>query len=378
MRYARGGPRNQPFDPAMIVKVLLHCYATGVFSSRKIARKLHEDVAFRALAAGNYAKHRTIWDFRALHLAELATSVVQLVQLTRECGLVKLGTTAVDGTKIKADSSRHKAMSYRRMPREQAELEAQIKALLEGAPGADRAERDEPQLEVPGEIERREARLAVIKAARERLEARQTERNKGKGRDPEDDRHPKGKDDKPKGGRHKHDFGLPEDDAQGSFADPDIRIMKGAGRGFDQSYAPKEIPLGRRCAHGGRWHGPDHRGRRTVQQRRRCRPPAGADRCCQGQLNSPRARSWPIRGFARRPCQCNWLQGQQRSAWPWAARDAPRPRSASPKIRAPLRWRPVCKPLWPRPPTDGARRTSIRPTAGSRTSWVSAGSACAD
>ena len=247
MRYAGGGPRNQPFDPAMIVKVLLHCYATGVFSSRKIARKLHEDVAFRALAAGNYTKHRTICDFRALHLSELATSFVELVQLTRECGLVKLGTIAVDGTKIKADSSRHKAMSYRRMPEEQAELEAQIKALLEGALGADRAERDGPQLEVPAEIERREARLAVIKAARERLEARQTELDKAKGRDPKDDRRPNGKDGKPKGGRHKRDFGVPEDTAQESFTDPDSRIMKRAGGGFDQSYAPKEVPLGNKA-----------------------------------------------------------------------------------------------------------------------------------
>jgi transposase len=111
-RYAGGGgPRNQPFDPAMMVKVLLYGYATGVFSSRKIARKLHEDVAFRVLAAGNYPKHRTICDFRALHLAELAALFVQVVELARECGLAKLGTIAVDGTKIKVNASRHKAMS---------------------------------------------------------------------------------------------------------------------------------------------------------------------------------------------------------------------------------------------------------------------------
>jgi transposase len=172
-RYAGGGPRNQPFDPAMMVKILLYGYATGVFSSRKIARKLHEDVAFRVLAAGNYPKHRTICDFRALHLAELAALFVQVVQLAKECGLVQLGTIAVDGTKIKANASRHKAMSYQRMREEQAALETQIKALLERAQAADEAERDEPELDVPAEIERREARLAVIKAARERLEARQ-------------------------------------------------------------------------------------------------------------------------------------------------------------------------------------------------------------
>jgi transposase len=235
-RYAGGGPRNQPFDPAMMVKILVYGYATGVFSSRKIARKLHEDVAFRVLAAGNYPKHRTICDFRAAHLKELAALFVQVVQLARECGLVKLGTIAVDGTKIKANASRHKAMSYKRMREEQAALEAQIKALLDRAQTADQAERDEPELDVPAEIERREARLAVIKAARERLEARQAELDKAKGRDPDDERRPKGKDGKPKGGRYKRDFGVPEDSAQESFTDPDSRIMKRAGGGFDQSY----------------------------------------------------------------------------------------------------------------------------------------------
>ena len=114
-RYAQGGARNQPYHPAMMVKVLVYGYATGVFSSRKLARKLHEDVAFRVLAAGNYPAHRTICDFRALHLEELSGLFVQVVKLARECGLVKLGTIAVDGTKIKANASRHKAMSYERM-----------------------------------------------------------------------------------------------------------------------------------------------------------------------------------------------------------------------------------------------------------------------
>ena len=108
-RYMGAGPRNQPYHPAMMVKVLVYGYATGVFSSRKIARKLHEDVAFRVLGAGNFPAHRTICDFRALHLKELAALFVQVVKLARECGLVKLGTISVDGTKIKANASRHKA-----------------------------------------------------------------------------------------------------------------------------------------------------------------------------------------------------------------------------------------------------------------------------
>ena len=111
-RYAGGGSRNQPFHPAMLVKVLVYAYATGTFSSRKIARKLHEDVAFRVLAAENFPAYRTIWEFRALHLDEFTELFIQVVRLAREMGLVKLGTIAVDGTKVKANASRHKAMSY--------------------------------------------------------------------------------------------------------------------------------------------------------------------------------------------------------------------------------------------------------------------------
>src|SRR5580700_6342222 len=126
-RYAGGGSRNQPFHPAMMVKVLVYGYATGVFSSRKLARKLREDVAFRVLAAGNYPAHRTLCDFRARHLKELSDLFVQVV---------KLGTVAVDGTKIKANASRHKAMSYDRMKKAELELKEQIDALLAKAKAA--------------------------------------------------------------------------------------------------------------------------------------------------------------------------------------------------------------------------------------------------
>jgi transposase len=106
----------------MMVKVLLYGYATGVFSSRKIATKLHEDVAFRTLGTGTFPAHRTIQDFRAFHQRELSDLFVQVVRLAREMGLVKLGTIAVDGTKVKANASRHKAMSYGHMVKAAAEL----------------------------------------------------------------------------------------------------------------------------------------------------------------------------------------------------------------------------------------------------------------
>ena len=226
-RYAGGGSRNQPFHPAMMVKVLVYAYATGVFSSRKIARKLHEDVALRVLGAGNFPAHRTISDFRAFHLKELSELFVQVVRLAREMGLVKLGTIAVDGTKVKAKASRHKAMSYGHMLKAEAELKAQIAALLSRAKSADEAEKNEPELDIPAEITRRQDRLDAIAQARARLEQRQREAEIERGRDP---------DDKPRGGRYKREFGVPEDKAQENFTDPDSRIMKRAGGGFDPSY----------------------------------------------------------------------------------------------------------------------------------------------
>ena len=132
-----------------------------------------------------------------------------------------------DGTKLKANASRHKAMSYGHMLKAEAELKAQIDALLKRAQQADEAEKNEPELDIPSEIARREARLQAITEARRRLEQRQREAEFERGRDP---------DDKPRGGRYKRAFGVPEDKAQDNFTDPDSRIMKRAGGGFDASY----------------------------------------------------------------------------------------------------------------------------------------------
>jgi transposase len=260
-RYEGGGSRNQPFHPAMMVKVLVYGYATGVFSSRKIAKKLHEDVAFRVLAADNFPKHRTLSDFRALHLEELAALFVQVVKLAGECGLVKLGTIAVDGTKLRAKASKHKAMSYERMQAREIELKAQIDALLRRAAQTDKAEVDEPELDIPAELARRQERLAAIEAARRRLEARQREADKQRGRKPEG--HDSSKDSskdsddddqgaqrrsggagtsdntnkKPnkRGPAFKRAFGVPEPKAQDNFTDPDSRIMK-TSAGFEQCF----------------------------------------------------------------------------------------------------------------------------------------------
>ena len=236
-RYAKDGPRNQPFHPAMMVKVMVYAYATGTFSSRKIARKLSEDIAFRVLAASNFPAHRTIRDFRALHLAEFTELFVQVVRLAREMGLAKLGTIAVDGTKIKANASRHKAMSYGRMQTAELELKAQIEAMVQKAASADEAERNEPELDIPAEIARRQERLSAIASAKARLEERQRQADSQRGRTAGDERRPRDKDGKPKAGKpYKRDFGVPEPKAQDSFTDPESRIMKRAGGGFDYSF----------------------------------------------------------------------------------------------------------------------------------------------
>ena len=235
--YDKGGPRNQPFHPAMMVKVMVYAYATGTFSSRKIAKKLHEDIGFRVLAASNFPAHRTIREFRALHLAEFTELFVQAVRLAREMGLAKLGTIAVDGTKIKANASRHKAMSYGRMQTTELELKAQIEALVQKATNADEAEKNEPELDIPAEIARRQERLVAIAAAKARLEERQRQADSQRGRTQGDERRPRDKDGKPKAGKpYKRDFGEPEPKAQDSFTDPESRIMKRAGGGFDYSF----------------------------------------------------------------------------------------------------------------------------------------------
>jgi len=235
-RYGTEGPGKQAFDPRMMAKVLVYAYATGTFSSRKIAAKLQEDVAFRILAAENFPAHRTISDFRQRHLAEFRDLFVQVVQLAGEVGLVKLGTVAVDGSKVKANASKHKAMSYGRMKQEEKRLRKEIRELMGKARKTDAQEdkrygKDFRGDELPAELSRREERLEKIQEARKRLEARQAEADRETGREP-DDQDRTGKPGKP----FSRPFGAPPDKAQENFTDPDSRIMKRGSSGFEQCY----------------------------------------------------------------------------------------------------------------------------------------------
>ena len=190
----------------------------------------------RVQAAENDPAHRTLSDFGALHLHELAELFVQVVHLARECGLVKLGTVAVDGTELKANASHHKAMSYERMLEAEAKLEAQIDGLLSRARATDDLEKNEPDIDIPSEIQRRADRLAAITAAKLRLEQRQQEADAARVRSQDDQHKTRDKDRKPKSGPYKRDFGVPKDNAQESFNDTDSRIMKRVVRGYDYSY----------------------------------------------------------------------------------------------------------------------------------------------
>lgn len=184
--YEGDGRRNRPFHPRMMVKVILYGYATGCTSSRKLAKRLREDVAFRVLAAENFPAHRTICDFRQRHLEALRALFVEVVRLAQEMGLVKVGVVAVDGTKVHANASRHKSMSYQEMKRQEKLIQEQIDRLLEEADRVDAAE-DElygPEHrgdELPEELRRRQDRLRAIRAAKKRLEERQAAADRARG-----------------------------------------------------------------------------------------------------------------------------------------------------------------------------------------------------
>jgi len=236
-RHEESDPRgNQPFHPAMMLKILIYAYATGTFSSRRIAQKIEEDVAYRVLAAGNFPQHRTICDFRREHLQRFIELFKQVVQIAKNSGLVKLGRVAIDGTKIKANASKHKAMSYDRMKQEEKRLENEIAELIKQAERTDRQEdqeygSDQRGDELPQELQRRESRLKKIREAKKRLEERQAEEDRQKGRHEGDGGRPEGK----KGQPFKKEFGQPREKAQDNFTDPESRIMK-AGNAFEQSY----------------------------------------------------------------------------------------------------------------------------------------------
>ncbi len=213
----RGQP---PYHPVMMTKLLVYGYCVGVYSSRKIQKRLVEDVAFRVLAAGNEPDFRTISDFRKIHLPALERLFDQVVQMALQAGAMKLGRVALDGSKMKANASKHKAMSYERMKEQEKHLRQQVREMLARAEAVDAEEdalygKDKLGDEWPEELGRRETRLKRLREAKRALEQRAQEKAAAEGKPAEQ--------------------AQPEGQAQYNFTDPESRIMKGP-EGFVQGY----------------------------------------------------------------------------------------------------------------------------------------------
>ena len=239
------------YAPAMMVRVLLYGYATGVYSSRKIQSKTYDDVAFRFLSADEHPDHSTLAEFRKRHLAALGGLFTQALQLCAKAGLVKLGHVAIDGTKIKANASKHKAMSYGRMSETEQRLKQEVEALLQQAEKTDAAEdalygKGKRGDELPEELARRESRLKKIQQAKAELEKEAQEKAEQERAEAEAKLAARKEKEEKTGQKQRGrepqipapKQAQPDAKAQRNFTDPESRIMPdGANKGsFLQGY----------------------------------------------------------------------------------------------------------------------------------------------
>ena len=234
--YQGNGRGQPPYEPRMMTALLFYAYCTGVPSSRQIEKKTYEDVAFRVIAANRHPDHDSICEFRKRHLKALAGLFVQILRLCQEAGLVKLGHVALDGTKVKANASKHKAMSYGRMKKKKEELEKEIEGLLKSAEAVDKEEdkkygNGKKGWDLPDELKRRETRLAKIKEAMNALE------EEAKQEASEKQQTTKTKTEKKQASASQLSPAERSDAAQRNFTDPDSRIMKVTStNSFEQCY----------------------------------------------------------------------------------------------------------------------------------------------
>jgi transposase len=227
----RGYP---PYHPVMMTALLLYAYCQGIYPSRRIAKACRERVDFMAVTGMQTPDFRTISDFRKRHMAALEELFVQVLRLCQEAGLVKLGHVALDGTKVKANASKHKAMSYGRMKKAEPELEAIVRGWLRQAEAADLRDDQEHGVDLNGEelpdwVRDKQRRLEKIREARARLQAEAQAAEKGE--------------EKKSGGPgrpRKNEPGTPKDSAQTNFTDPQSRIMK-SHDGFIQGYNAQAV-----------------------------------------------------------------------------------------------------------------------------------------
>lgn len=234
-KYRVSGKGEQAYPPRTMLALLIYSYCTGTFASRKIAAQIEDSVAFRVIAAGLMPSHRTICRFREENLDEFQRLFVQVVQLAKEAGLVKMGTIAIDGTKVKANASKHKAMSYDRMLMEEKKLRSEIRKLTQAARDQDDIDDQDfgPDFrgdELPAELSSRKTRLATIQAAKKRLEERKAAEAEAK----QAAEQKEGEDAKPDASKSERVLPKPRD--QENFTDPDSRIMPTGPKSFGQCY----------------------------------------------------------------------------------------------------------------------------------------------
>jgi transposase len=239
----RGQP---PFDVTMMVTLLVYAYAVGVCSSRKMAAACERNLAFRAIVGNAPPDFRTISDFRKIHQAAFRPLFLEVLRLAGELGMVKLGNLSTDGTKMGANASRHKAMSYGYMNKDMARLEAEIEQLLKQAEQLD-AEQDAALGsrrgdELPDELKRREDRLVKIREAKTRLEAEAQARAEAEQRHRDDEQAQREAEGRQRRGKQPGPIDpTPADKAQTNFTDPEAKIMKQSNKGFDYSYNAQAV-----------------------------------------------------------------------------------------------------------------------------------------
>lgn len=234
------GVGKDAYDPKMMLSLLFYGYATGTFSSRKIERATYDSVAFRFISSNTHPDHDTIATFRKRFLEQLTGLFIQILGIAQEMGLLKVGKISLDGTKVKANASKHKALSYGHAQRLQEQLEAEVEMLMQKANEADSADLPDG-MSIPEEIARREDRLEVIRAAKEKIEARAATRyeeektaydKKMKARINKEKQSGK----KPRGKKPKPPTKEISEKDQVNLTDDESRIMPISGGGFEQAY----------------------------------------------------------------------------------------------------------------------------------------------
>ena len=232
-----GSKGQPPYHPEMMVRVWLYGYCVGIRSSRKLERALYEDVGFRMLSGNQQPDHWTLSEFRRRHLGALKGLFVQTVKLAQQAGLVKLGQVAIDGTKLKANASKHRAMSYARMEKEEKRLREEIARYFEEVETTDRAEDERYGAkrgdELPDHLKTEAQRLEVIRSAMAELEEEARRKAEAEQQERRERANKEGRTYRP---RNDPKDAIPSPKAQRNFTDPDSRIMKNADKAFIQGY----------------------------------------------------------------------------------------------------------------------------------------------